>query len=88
MRKGMPPTEAALEACKRIAANYNNNMAKLKKFNLTFYALNKNGEHGAASLWGYARNAKGESQRIQYAVHDGRQNKLHDGAYLYESPDK
>src|SRR5439155_6963265 len=43
MRKGMSPTDAALEACKRVAANYNNNMAKLKKFSINFYAQNKNG---------------------------------------------
>lgn len=88
MRKGMSPTGAALEACKRVAANYNNNMAKLKKFSINFYALNKNGEHGAANLWGYSVNSKGERKRNQYAVHDGRENKLHDVAYLYESPDK
>jgi N4-(beta-N-acetylglucosaminyl)-L-asparaginase len=88
MRKGMSPTDAALEACKRVAANYNNNMAKLKKFSINFYALNKNGEHGAAGLWGYSVDAKGARKRNQYAVHDGRQNKLHDVAYVYESPDK
>ena len=88
MRKGMSPTDAALEACKRVAANYNNNMVKLKKFSINFYALNKNGEHGAANLWGYSVNSKGERKRNQYAVHDGRENKLHDVAFLYESPDK
>jgi len=87
MRKGMSPTDAALEACKRVAANHNNDKTKLKKFGITFYALNKNGEHGAASLWGYAVN-RGERKRDQYAVHDGKENKLHDVAYLYESPDK
>jgi N4-(beta-N-acetylglucosaminyl)-L-asparaginase len=88
MRKGMSPTEAALEACKRVAASYNGNMAKLKKFNVNFYALNKNGEYGAAALWGYSVNARGERRRNQYAVNEGRESKLHDVAYLYESPDK
>lgn len=88
MRKGMSPTDAALEACKRVAANYNNNMARLKKFSIEFYALSKNGEHGAAGLFGYSVNSRGERQRHQYAVHDGKENKLHDIAYLYESPDK
>ncbi|HLF83923.1 MAG TPA: N(4)-(beta-N-acetylglucosaminyl)-L-asparaginase [Blastocatellia bacterium] len=88
MRKGMSPTDAALEACKRVAANYNNDKAKLKKFGITFYALNKNGEHGAANLWGYSVNARGERRQGQYAVHDGKENKLHNVAYLYESPDK
>lgn len=88
MRKGASPTEAAFEACKRIVANYNNNMAKLKKFSINFYALNKKGEHGAAGIWGYSVNASGERERMQYAVHDGKENKLHDVAFLYESPDK
>ena len=88
MRRGMSPTDAALEGCKRVAANYNNDKAKLKKFSIEFYALNKNGEHGAAGLWGYSVNARGDRKRNQYAVHDGKENKLHDVAYLYESPDK
>jgi len=88
MRRGMSPTDAAMEACKRVAANYNNNLAKLKKFNISFQALNKKGEHGAAVLWGYSVNTRGDRQRFQYAVNDGNQNKLHDAAFLYESPDK
>ena len=88
MRRGMSPTDAALEGCKRVAANYNNDKAKLKKFSIEFYALNKNGEHGAAGLWGYSVNARGDRKRNQYAVHDGKENKLLDVAYLYESPDK
>jgi N4-(beta-N-acetylglucosaminyl)-L-asparaginase len=84
MRKGMSPTDACLEACKRIAGSYNGNMAKLKKFNINFYALNKNGEHGGAALFGFTVNSRGERRRGQYAVHDGRENKLHDLAYLYE----
>ena len=88
MRRGMSPTDAALEGCKRVAANYNNDKAKLKKFSIEFYALNKNGEHGAAGLWGYSVNARGERKRNQYAVNDGKENKLHDIAYLYEAPDK
>ena len=87
MRKGMSPTEAAMEACKRVAANYNNDKSKLKKFGLEFYALNKNGEHGGAGLWGYSVDPKGERKRGQYAVHDGNENKLHDIAFLYESPE-
>ena len=48
-----------------------------------------NGEHGAACLWGYSVNTRGERKRNQYAVHDGKSNALHDiPAYLYESPDK
>jgi N4-(beta-N-acetylglucosaminyl)-L-asparaginase len=88
MRRGASPADAALEACKRVAANYNNNMPKLKKFSINFYALNKKGEHGAANLWGWSVDSRGERKRNQYAVHDGKENKLHEVAYVYESPDK
>jgi len=88
MRRGMSPGDAALEACKRVAANYNNDLTKLKKFGIEFYALNKSGAHGAAALWGYSIDEHGKRERSQYAVHDGKQNKLHEMAYLYEAPDK
>ena len=88
MRRGMSPTDACLEACKRTSNSYNGNMAKLKKFNMFFYALNKNGEHGGAALFGFTVNNRGERKRGQYAVHDGRENKLHDVAYLYEIAEK
>lgn len=88
MRRGSSPTAACMEAVKRVVANYNNNRAKLSKFQLNFYALNKKGEYGAASLWAYTLNTKGERQRAKYAVHDGRENKLLETAYLYEVPEK
>ena len=89
MRRGMSPTDACLEACKRVSNSYNGNKKKLRTFSINFYALNKSGEHGGGALWGYSPvNKKGERRRAQYAVHDGRENKLHDLAYLYESPDK
>jgi N4-(beta-N-acetylglucosaminyl)-L-asparaginase len=88
MRKGLSPTDAALEACKRVSASYNHDKSKLKKFGIEFYALTKNGEHGGAGLWGYSVNSRGERKRGQYAVHDGKDNRLHDLAFLYEAPDK
>ena len=88
MRKGMSPSDAALEACKRVAKNYNNDKSKLKKFNVSFYALNKNGEHGGANLWGYSVEANGERKPLVYAVHDGKENKLHEAPYVYEAPDR
>ncbi len=89
MRKGMSPTDACLEACRRVSKSYNDNKAKLSKFNINFYALNKNGEYGGAALWGYSiSSATGERRRGQYAVHDGKENKLRDLAFLYEAPEK
>src|SRR5712672_894531 len=77
MRKGMSPTDACLEAMARIARNYNNDKKKLATFHIFFYALNKDGVHGAASLW---NNAYEQGRRATYAVHDGTESKLVDCA--------
>jgi N4-(beta-N-acetylglucosaminyl)-L-asparaginase len=74
MRRGMSPTDAAMDAVKRISARYGNNLTELAKFSINFYAINKRGEHGGASLW------KGGT----YALHDGREAKIVDCAWLYE----
>ena len=88
MRRGASPSEACMEAVKRVVASYNGNLKKLREFGIQFYALNKNGEHGSATLWGFSVERDGKRNRAQYAVHDGRENKLHDIPYLYEAPDK
>ena len=75
MRKGMPPADACLEALGRIAHNYNSDKRKLATFHIFFYALNKDGLHGAASLW---NNAYEKGRRATYAVHDGTESKLVD----------
>ena len=70
--------EACLEMLRRVAKH-----TKEKRllrpdgrpnFQLVFYAVNKNGEYGAASMW------KGR----KFAVHDGSSNRLEDCAYLFE----
>jgi N4-(beta-N-acetylglucosaminyl)-L-asparaginase len=73
MRRGKSPEEACLEALARIARNYNNDKKKLSTFHIFFYALNKDGAHGAASLW---RNHYEEKQHSVYAVHDGTEARL------------
>jgi N4-(beta-N-acetylglucosaminyl)-L-asparaginase len=73
MRRGKSPEEACLEALARIARNYNNDKKKLSTFHIFFYALNKDGMHGAASLW---RNHYEEKGHSVYAVHDGTQARL------------
>jgi N4-(beta-N-acetylglucosaminyl)-L-asparaginase len=56
MRGGLSPTEACLAACRRIAEN--NVETRLQRpdgrpdFNVSFYALNKAGEYGSASIYG------------------------------------
>lgn len=70
MRKGMKPADACLEAMGRVARNYNGDKKKLATFHLYFYALNKDGEYGSASLW---KNGYEESKIAKFAVHDGTQ---------------
>jgi len=70
MRKGMKPGDACLEALGRVARNYNNDKKKLGTFHLYYYALNKDGEYGSASLW---KNGYEESKAAMFAVHDGTQ---------------
>src|SRR3984957_15655456 len=72
MRKGMSPTDACLEALPRVARNYKPFHDRLKQFHIQFYALNKNGEFGAGSLWGMHPGGR----RVQFAVHDGTKAKL------------
>ena len=66
MRHGMPPLEAGLDALKRIARNYNNDMTKLKFVDMTYYILRKDGAYAGVSLWeGYS------NKQHKIAVHDG-----------------
>ena len=72
MRRGGSPTDACMEAMKRVQRNYKAFPERLKLFHLQFYAVNKNGEHGAVSLW----EKHIDGRPVQYAVHDGTQAKL------------
>jgi N4-(beta-N-acetylglucosaminyl)-L-asparaginase len=81
MRKGMSPKDACLEALNRVAHNYKNDKKKLATFHIFFYALNKDGVHGAASLW---RNTYDRSHHAAYAVHDGTEARLVDCAPLFD----
>ena len=81
MRKGMSPTEACLEALHRVARNYNNDKKKLGTFHIYFYALNKDGVHGSASLW---RNGYDPNKHARYAVHDGSEAKLVECAAYFD----
>src|SRR2546423_3569484 len=51
MRHGMAPREACLDVLKRVARNFNNDMTKLAQFDLSFYALRKDGAYAGAALW-------------------------------------
>jgi N4-(beta-N-acetylglucosaminyl)-L-asparaginase len=79
MRQGKSPEEACLQACKRIVSQ-----TKMKRlldddgkpnFDVRFYALNKRGEFGSASIW------SGGS----FAVNTGEaKSRLMESAYLFK----
>jgi N4-(beta-N-acetylglucosaminyl)-L-asparaginase len=76
MRRGMKPTDACLETLKRVMAATPPRLVDPSgrpKFDLQFYAVNKAGEFGAASLY-----------PARYAAHDGSQGGLRDAAFLYQ----
>jgi N4-(beta-N-acetylglucosaminyl)-L-asparaginase len=77
MRRGLAPTGACLETLKRVVRITPPRLLKNGRptFNLNFYAVNKRGEFGAASLY-----------PSRYAAHDGRSGSLRDTAHLYERP--
>jgi len=67
MRHGMSPQEAGMDALKRIARNYNNDMKRLQFVDMTYYILRKDGAYACVSLWeGYE-----DGRPHQIAVHDG-----------------
>jgi N4-(beta-N-acetylglucosaminyl)-L-asparaginase len=83
MRQGKSPTDACLEAMGRVARNYKNDKKKLGTFHLYFYAINKDGAFGSASLWanGYERGKK-----ASYAVNDGSGSRLVECSPYFDEP--
>ncbi len=78
MRRGMKPTDACVETLRRVIALTPPRLLFADgrpRFDLKFYAVNKRGETGAASLY-----------PSKYAVHDGREAALRDAASLFERP--
>jgi len=77
MRRGMKPTDACLETLKRVMATTEPRLLDARgrpKFGLIFYAVNKRGEFGSASLF-----------PASYATHDGTEAKVRDCAHMFES---
>ena len=75
MRRGMAPTDAALETLKRVVALTPPRLLNpdgRPRYQLNFYAVNKKGETGCAALY-----------PSKYAVHDGSKAEVRDAAYLY-----
>ena len=78
MRRGMKPTDACLETLRRVVATSEPRLLDPRgrpKFGLNFYAVNKRGEFGSASLY-----------PSRYAVHDGSEARIRDTAHLFENP--
>lgn len=79
MGMGNSPEEACLKALEQIA-NTSKRLPHLlnddgrPQFGLNFYAINKKGEYGGATMWSGSR----------YAVHDGKENTRKPCAYLFE----
>jgi len=76
MRRGMKPTDACLETLKRVVAATEPRLLDARgrpKFGLNFYAVNKRGEFGAASIY-----------PSRYAAHDGTDARIRDTAHLFE----
>lgn len=81
MRRGKSPSEACMEAMSRVAHNYRKDKKKLATFHIFFYAINKDGMHGAASLW---RSGYDKDKHAMYAVHDGSQARLVETVPLFD----
>ena len=78
LRQGMRPTDAALEALRRIV-RFTEAQPRLQDengrpaFNVNYYVVSRTGEYGAAAIW-----------PSRYAVATGDIAEVRDSAYLYE----
>ncbi len=82
LRHGMPPKEACLDALKRVAKNFNQDLSRLTQFDLNFYALRRDGEYAGASLWN-APPGREKALRT-FAVNTGGASRLEPCVYLLE----
>lgn len=75
MRRGMSPEEAGMEALKRIAHNYNNDMSKLIYLGMHFYILRRDGAYAGVTMW------SGPAEHpFSFAVADGNGEARHEVA--------
>jgi N4-(beta-N-acetylglucosaminyl)-L-asparaginase len=84
MRQGRHPKDACVDVLKRIAQTTREKRLRTPdgrpNFGITFYAVDKKGRAGSASM--YALSATGK--HTQYAVADAAGARLEDCAYLYD----
>jgi N4-(beta-N-acetylglucosaminyl)-L-asparaginase len=84
MRHGMSPEEAGMDALKRVARNFNNDMAKLIYVSMHYYILRKDGAYAGVTLW------SGPADRpYRFAIADGNGVARHEVAKaLYQGNPK
>lgn len=76
LRRGVRPTDACLETLRRAVQLTESRLLRpdgRPAFQLTFYAVTRQGQFGAASLY-----------PSRFVAHDGKQAALRDTAYLYD----
>jgi len=82
MRRGTHPQDACVTALERVVdwtvEDRLLNERGRPNFGLNYYAVNKEGQFGGASLYAGA----------QFAVHDGTESRLVDSAYIFEGEDE
>ncbi|HET7585222.1 MAG TPA: N(4)-(beta-N-acetylglucosaminyl)-L-asparaginase [Gemmatimonadaceae bacterium] len=79
MRRGMKPTDACLATLRHVLRLTEPRLLTpdgKPRFQLNYYALNKQGEFGCASYY-----------PARFAVHDGTEAKIVDGAHLFAGPE-
>ena len=76
MRHGMSPKEAVLDALKRISRNFGDDHARLARFDISFYALRRDGQHAGGRLWG--------GRQASYAVNEGELSRLAPCVWLFD----
>jgi N4-(beta-N-acetylglucosaminyl)-L-asparaginase len=79
MRQGATPEEAGMEVLRRIARNYDNDMAKLRYLDMIYYIVRRDGAYAGVSLW----STRGTGERKTFVVHDGAQ-RTEPCDYLFE----
>lgn len=83
MRQGKSPEAACLLACERINERCREKRLQDEqgrfKYNVKFYAINKQGEFGSAAVWSGEGIFKSE-----FVIHDGFSVKIKECAYLFK----
>jgi len=82
MRHGMTPKEAVLDVLKRVSRNFDNDPKRMEPVDLNFYALRKDGQYAAGSLWN-KRSVTAPTARFAVCADQGESH-LENSVYLLE----